>query len=53
VPKYILSFDKLDRLKPKGADKKKGFVSYNIRTDGVVVVETHEEYGNLKEYLVK
>jgi len=53
MPKYMLSFDKLDLLKPKGADKKEGFVSYNIRTDGIVVVETHEEYRELKDYLVK
>jgi len=53
VPKYRLSSDKLDLLKPKKADKKEGFISYNISTDGTVTVETHEEYKELKDYLVE
>jgi len=53
MPKYRVPVDELKKVKPTGSDKK-GFKSYNIiLPDNVVEVETHEEYAELKDYLVE
>jgi len=65
LAKYRIPVEKLGLLRPKGMDVckrdvkgrdaepgKRGFLSWNLNTDGWVTVETREEYPELKDYEV-
>jgi len=56
MPRYMIPLNEIGKLKPKGKDKKRGYKLYNVilgSSYNSVLVETHEEYEDLKDYEIK